>query len=191
MTETFSVDAMIDDVIRREGGFVDHPADRGGPTKFGITQAALARYLGRAVTAAEVDALSPDQAKQIYRRDYYQAPADRPAAGAHPALRLRQRGQPRAEAGDPLRAAGLQPGGLRAGLCRVATALPRCPAPKPARAHDADWAMKDWLLAALVEERRNFYHAIVARPTRARPCSSKAGSPVCASSTSPMERLVA
>ena len=30
-------------------------------------------------------------------------------------------------------------------------------------AHDADWAMKDWLLAALIEERRNFYHAIVAR----------------------------
>ena len=34
--------------------------------------------------------------------------------------------------------------------------------PRTSRAaHDAAWAMKDWLLAALVEERRNFYQAIV------------------------------
>ena len=30
---------IIDDILRREGSvFTDHPADRGGPTKFGITQ---------------------------------------------------------------------------------------------------------------------------------------------------------
>ena len=27
-----TVPEMIDDILRREGGFVDHPADRGGPT---------------------------------------------------------------------------------------------------------------------------------------------------------------
>ena len=32
-----SIEQMIDDVIRREGGYVDHPRDRGGPTNFGIT----------------------------------------------------------------------------------------------------------------------------------------------------------
>ena len=69
-----TVDRMIEDVIRREGGFVDHPADRGGPTKFGITQATLAGYCGHSVGAAEVAALNADQAKQIYRCDYYFAP---------------------------------------------------------------------------------------------------------------------
>jgi len=32
------VDQMIEDILRREGGFVDHPNDRGGPTNFGVTQ---------------------------------------------------------------------------------------------------------------------------------------------------------
>jgi lysozyme family protein len=69
-----AVERMIDDVMRREGGYVDHPADRGGPTKFGITQGTLARHRGHALGAAEVAALSADQARQIYRRDYYFGP---------------------------------------------------------------------------------------------------------------------
>lgn len=36
MTRIF--DQIIDDVIKTEGGYVDHPADRGGPTMYGITQ---------------------------------------------------------------------------------------------------------------------------------------------------------
>ena len=32
------VDAIIDGILRREGGYVDNPADRGGPTNHGITQ---------------------------------------------------------------------------------------------------------------------------------------------------------
>ena len=34
------VDELIDEVIGREGGYVNHPADKGGPTRWGITEAA-------------------------------------------------------------------------------------------------------------------------------------------------------
>ena len=44
-----NIDDLIDDLIAREGGFVDHPADKGGPTRWGITQAVARRhgYMGR------------------------------------------------------------------------------------------------------------------------------------------------
>ncbi len=153
---TVSVETLIEDVIRREGGFVDQPADHGGPTKFGITQAALARHLGRAAAAAEVEGLSLEQARQIYRRDYYQGPQ---------IDRLPERIQPfvfdSAVNHGPGRAIGfVQRVCNLAGFAQLA--VDGVCGPKTIRAaHDAAWAMKDWLLAALVEERRSFYQAIV------------------------------
>jgi lysozyme family protein len=44
MMAGMNTESLLDDILRREGGFVDHPADRGGPTNFGITQATLAIY---------------------------------------------------------------------------------------------------------------------------------------------------
>ena len=70
------IDAMLDEVLRREGGYVNHPADRGGPTKFCITAATLGdwRRLGRAATAQEVSALTTDEARAIYRQRYVAGP---------------------------------------------------------------------------------------------------------------------
>jgi len=34
-----NIDELIEDVIEREGGYVNHPADRGGATNWGITEA--------------------------------------------------------------------------------------------------------------------------------------------------------
>lgn len=66
-------DEVIDGIILREGGYVDHPSDRGGPTKFGVTETvwrsngwkgairdapvALARdiYLARYITRPKFD----------------------------------------------------------------------------------------------------------------------------------------
>lgn len=42
-----TIDQMIDALIDREGDYVNHPADRGGPTRFGITEA-VARAHGYA-----------------------------------------------------------------------------------------------------------------------------------------------
>ncbi len=54
-----------------EGGYVDHPADPGGATNMGITQATLSRWLGRQATKAEVKALTRQTQRQIMRAFYY------------------------------------------------------------------------------------------------------------------------
>lgn len=65
-----------DDIIARilsfEGGFTNNPLDKGGPTNFGITASELGqiRNLGRAATVAEIQALTKDQAAQIYKDKY-------------------------------------------------------------------------------------------------------------------------
>ena len=39
MEETIDVGALVDGLVEREGGYVANPADKGGPTCFGITEA--------------------------------------------------------------------------------------------------------------------------------------------------------
>ena len=51
MDDVVDVDRLVDALIEREGGYVDHPADKGGPTCFGITEA-VARAHGYAGTIA-------------------------------------------------------------------------------------------------------------------------------------------
>jgi lysozyme family protein len=68
------INQMINDVIKKEGGYVNHRSDRGGPTKYGITQSTLSRYRGRQCTAADVKALPTASAAVIYRHEYYIKP---------------------------------------------------------------------------------------------------------------------
>lgn len=65
-------DAIIDGILSREGGYVDHPADRGGPTKYGITLARLESWRGTHVTAADVAAMSVEEARAIYLAHFIQ-----------------------------------------------------------------------------------------------------------------------
>ncbi|GAA0733303.1 glycoside hydrolase family 108 protein [Sphingomonas japonica] len=65
-----NIDELIDEVIDREGGFVDHPADRGGATRFGITQA-VARAHG---FVGSMPAFPREAAVAIYRQRYWIAP---------------------------------------------------------------------------------------------------------------------
>ena len=70
-----SVDQMIDDILRREGGFVNHQNDRGGPTNFGITMRTLAAWRSpRPVDIPDVRALKTAEAKQIYSSNYFTRP---------------------------------------------------------------------------------------------------------------------
>ena len=67
-------DVVIERIIAREGGFVDHPSDRGGPTKWGITRDTLERWRGHVVTTEDVAQLTKDEAKQILRFRYIVQP---------------------------------------------------------------------------------------------------------------------
>ena len=69
-----TVDQIIDGLIKREGGYVHDPVDRGGPTHYGITQRTLRAWRGQVVTAADVRRLTRDEARAIYQRRYVDEP---------------------------------------------------------------------------------------------------------------------
>lgn len=68
--QDMDVDALIDAIIEREGGYVSHPADKGGPTRFGITEA-VARAHGY---AGAMRNLPREEAAAIYKRLYWFRP---------------------------------------------------------------------------------------------------------------------
>ncbi|WP_375270893.1 glycoside hydrolase family 108 protein [Sphingomonas sp.] len=76
------IDQLIDAVIDREGGYSDHPADRGGATRFGITEAVACAngYAG------DMRHFSRGAAAAIYRRIYWTRPAFDQVATRAPAL---------------------------------------------------------------------------------------------------------
>lgn len=60
-------------VFAREGGYVNNPADRGGPTNYGITHKTLAAWRGKPVSATDVRNLTKIEAREIYRKNYWDA----------------------------------------------------------------------------------------------------------------------
>jgi len=64
------IDMLIEELIDREGGYSDHPADRGGPTRYGITQA-VARRNGY---AGDMRGFPRVRAAAIYAREYWSGP---------------------------------------------------------------------------------------------------------------------
>lgn len=74
-----SVEEIAKEIVAREGGFVNDPADPGGATKYGVTLATL-RGLGLdltgdgSVSVADVKALSRDQAEAIFVEHYFKRP---------------------------------------------------------------------------------------------------------------------
>lgn len=68
------INQIIKDIIKREGGFIDHPDDRGGATKYGVTAKSLAHYLGREPNTDDIKNISRDDAFEIYYLQYYKRP---------------------------------------------------------------------------------------------------------------------
>ncbi|MCK8826420.1 secretion activating protein [Natroniella acetigena] len=59
----------VDKVLKLEGGYIDHPDDRGGPTNYGITQK-VARKNGY---KGDMKELPKEEAEEIYYREYWKA----------------------------------------------------------------------------------------------------------------------
>lgn len=77
-----TVEKLIDELIEREGGYVDHPADRGGPTNHGITEQ-VARAFGWKGPMRELPlAIAFD----IYKRRYWLEPRFDDVAAIFPAV---------------------------------------------------------------------------------------------------------
>lgn len=74
-----TVRELSKEIIAREGGYVNDPDDPGGATKYGVTIGTMRRLGldltgdGR-VTEADVKALTPDDAAEIFERDYFVRP---------------------------------------------------------------------------------------------------------------------
>lgn len=56
-------DEAFQRLIGHEGGYVNHPADPGGETKYGISK--------RSYPGEDIKNLTLDRAKQIYKRDFW------------------------------------------------------------------------------------------------------------------------
>lgn len=76
-----AISQTIDEIIQTEGGYVDHPADRGGPTKYGITLATLrawresqSRGAAPHVDADTVRDLTIEEARKILTHEYWIGP---------------------------------------------------------------------------------------------------------------------
>jgi lysozyme family protein len=76
------VDELIEEVIGREGGYSNHPADRGGPTRWGVTEA-VARAHG---FAGDMRTFPREEAIAIYRRLYWLRPGFDRVAELAPAI---------------------------------------------------------------------------------------------------------
>ena len=64
------VESLIDEVIGREGGYSNHPADKGGATRWGVTEA-VARAHGY---RGDMRCYPREDAVAVYRRIYWLRP---------------------------------------------------------------------------------------------------------------------
>ena len=74
-----SVEEIADEIVAREGGFVDDPDDPGGPTKFGVTLGTMKRLgldLNRdsRIDTADVKRLDRVTARHIFVEHYFTRP---------------------------------------------------------------------------------------------------------------------
>lgn len=161
---TLSADSIIEDILRREGGFIDDPDDLGGVTNHGITLRTLSEVRGRPVGREDVMALDINEAREILREQNYRAPGiDRLPAALQPFLTD-------CAVNHGPRAAIRMLQSVLAAVGAEAPAIDGRLGPETARLSETETRrLGPALLRSLVEERRRLYYRIVAK----RPQSGK------------------
>ena len=169
-----SVQDIAKEIVAREGGYVNDPADPGGATKHGVTIHTMRRLgmdLDRdgQVTAADVRQLTREQAVDIFLREYFAKPGL-----ANLPLQLQ------ASVFDMQVNAGANAVKILQRLCtRMGFAASDDGAVGPRTilaAQQADAAAPGYFADAYGIERRNYYYAIAdARPASRKYARTKAG----------------
>ncbi len=70
-SETFN--SALKEVLKHEGGFVNHPADPGGATNKGITIATYRKWVDRDGTVDDLKKITDAQVAKVYRSVYWNA----------------------------------------------------------------------------------------------------------------------
>ena len=63
----------LKEVLKHEGGFADHPHDKGGATNLGVTQVVWEEWCGKKVSEDDMKALTIDDVKPLYHNRYWDA----------------------------------------------------------------------------------------------------------------------
>ena len=75
-------DQCLAEILKHEGGFVNHPRDPGGITNLGVTKATYEAWVGHPVPEQIMRDLTPDHVRALYKARYWDAvKADEMPAG--------------------------------------------------------------------------------------------------------------
>ena len=64
-------ETCLKEVLKHEGGFVNHPADPGGATNLGVTKKVWEEWVGHEVTKEDIRDLTIDQVTPLYRKRFW------------------------------------------------------------------------------------------------------------------------
>jgi len=64
-------DKSLTELLKHEGGYVNHPQDPGGRTNLGVTQAVWEDWVDREVSESEMKALTPAKVAPLYKELYW------------------------------------------------------------------------------------------------------------------------
>ena len=66
-------ESCLKNLLKHEGGFVNHPKDPGGMTNLGVTKAVYEAWVGHEVTEKTMRELTTEAVAPLYRKKYWDA----------------------------------------------------------------------------------------------------------------------